>query len=278
MSRPATRRGHRRVEVGEHVRHRALDVEAAPLGARERPRGADVGRRAEQADHDDDRALDLGRVDEPLPGLPRDDRRQHEQHRAVDLGREDLRAAEAERERPRAAGGPRAARRRAPGAIARGVGEHVRRVGEQRERAGEDARHDLDAHEAQDDRQRDAEPAPVGVGRHGVAVAVRMPVMGVRVGCHKRVTKSGRTLSSAAPPPAFSPGCGVSFAMPFLKNLDLVLLALALPLFLVAGLPLLGWLTAAVIWACGAGSGLVGPPRGRRGRARSRWRGSPRGR
>ncbi len=37
--------------------------------------------------------------------------------------------------------------------------------------------------------------------------------------------------------------------MPVLKNLDLVLLALALPLFLVAGFPVLGWLTAAVIWA-----------------------------
>ena len=33
-----------------------------------------------------------------------------------------------------------------------------------------------------------------------------------------------------------------------LKNLDLAVLALALPLFLVADLPLLGWLTAAVIW------------------------------
>ena len=37
--------------------------------------------------------------------------------------------------------------------------------------------------------------------------------------------------------------------MMVLKNLDLVLLALALPLFAVAGLPLLGWLTAAIVWA-----------------------------
>jgi hypothetical protein len=37
--------------------------------------------------------------------------------------------------------------------------------------------------------------------------------------------------------------------MIFVRNLDLVLLALALPVFLVAGLPFLGWLTAAVIWA-----------------------------
>lgn len=36
--------------------------------------------------------------------------------------------------------------------------------------------------------------------------------------------------------------------MAWLRNLDLVLLALALVLFVVAGLPLLGWLTALVIW------------------------------
>ena len=36
--------------------------------------------------------------------------------------------------------------------------------------------------------------------------------------------------------------------MTFVRNLDLVLLALALPVFLIAGLPLLGWLTAAVVW------------------------------
>jgi hypothetical protein len=34
----------------------------------------------------------------------------------------------------------------------------------------------------------------------------------------------------------------------WIRNLDLVLLALALALFVVAGLPLLGWLTALVIW------------------------------
>lgn len=40
-----------------------------------------------------------------------------------------------------------------------------------------------------------------------------------------------------------------------LRNLDLVLLALALPLFAVAELPLLGWVTAAVIWALWRGIG-----------------------
>ncbi len=39
------------------------------------------------------------------------------------------------------------------------------------------------------------------------------------------------------------------------KNLDLVLLALALPLFLVADLPVLGWATAAVIWLLWRGIG-----------------------
>ena len=36
--------------------------------------------------------------------------------------------------------------------------------------------------------------------------------------------------------------------MTLLRVLDLVLLALALPVFLVAELPLMGWVTAAVIW------------------------------
>jgi hypothetical protein len=43
--------------------------------------------------------------------------------------------------------------------------------------------------------------------------------------------------------------------MPLLRNLDLVLLALALVLFLVVGLPILGWVTAAVIWALWRGIG-----------------------
>jgi hypothetical protein len=43
--------------------------------------------------------------------------------------------------------------------------------------------------------------------------------------------------------------------MPVLRNLDLVLLALALPIFLIADLPLLGWVTALVIWALWRGIG-----------------------
>jgi hypothetical protein len=39
------------------------------------------------------------------------------------------------------------------------------------------------------------------------------------------------------------------------RNPDLVLLAVALPIFLVAGLPILGWVTAAVIWLAWRGIG-----------------------
>ena len=43
--------------------------------------------------------------------------------------------------------------------------------------------------------------------------------------------------------------------MTFVRNIDLALLALALPVFAVAGWPLLGWLTAAVIWGLWRGIG-----------------------
>jgi hypothetical protein len=43
--------------------------------------------------------------------------------------------------------------------------------------------------------------------------------------------------------------------MTVLRNLDLVLLALALPVFLAAGLPVLGWVVAAVIWLLWRGIG-----------------------
>lgn len=40
-----------------------------------------------------------------------------------------------------------------------------------------------------------------------------------------------------------------------LRNLDLLLLGVALPVFAVAGFPLLGWLTAAVVWILWRGIG-----------------------
>ena len=45
--------------------------------------------------------------------------------------------------------------------------------------------------------------------------------------------------------------------MTLLRVLDLVLLALALPIFLVADLPLMGWVAAAVIWGLWRGIGAV---------------------
>ena len=49
--------------------------------------------------------------------------------------------------------------------------------------------------------------------------------------------------------------------MAFLRNLDLVLLALALPVFLVAGLPVLGYATAAAIWLMWRGVGALADQR-----------------
>jgi len=43
--------------------------------------------------------------------------------------------------------------------------------------------------------------------------------------------------------------------VPVLRSLDLVILALALPVFALAGLPFLGWLTAAGLWAMWRGVG-----------------------
>lgn len=43
--------------------------------------------------------------------------------------------------------------------------------------------------------------------------------------------------------------------MPVLRNLDLAILALALGVFVLGGLPVLGWLTAAGVWAMWRGVG-----------------------
>lgn len=43
--------------------------------------------------------------------------------------------------------------------------------------------------------------------------------------------------------------------MALLKNLDLLILAAALPVFAIAGLPLLGWVTALAVWAMWRGIG-----------------------
>ena len=184
--RAGDRRAQRRVEVGHHVRAGALDVQRAALRPRQRPRRAEVDRRPEQADHDHDPALDVGRVAEPAHGLDADHAGQHEQRGAVDLRAEDLGAPEAEGEAPGRR--PRRQAQRHEGEPDRaGVGEHVRGVGEQRERVRQQARHDLDDHEAEDQPEREPQLAAVGVGRDPVVV------MAVVVGHGDRFT--------ACPPP-----------------------------------------------------------------------------
>ena len=158
---------------------RALDVERAPLRARQLPGGRDVDRRAEQADREHDAALDLRRLREALHGLDRDHPGEHQQRGAVDLRGEHLGAPEAEREararRPRGKpGGDQRERQRAR------VGEHVGGVGEQRQRARDQARDDLRDHEAEDQRERRGEPPAVRVGRHRVVVMI-VGVVGVGV-------------------------------------------------------------------------------------------------
>jgi hypothetical protein len=51
------------------------------------------------------------------------------------------------------------------------------------------------------------------------------------------------------PTPATEPGLGITV----IRYLDLVVLALALPLFLILGLPLLGYAVAAVVWVAQRG-------------------------
>jgi hypothetical protein len=43
--------------------------------------------------------------------------------------------------------------------------------------------------------------------------------------------------------------------MPVLRNLDLVVLALAVPVFVAAGLPIAGWAAGAAVWAMWRGIG-----------------------
>ena len=76
-----------------------------------------------------------------------------------------------------------------------GVGEHVPGVRDQREGAGEGPDDDLDGHEADDQRERDAEVAPVGVPADAVAVA--------RMRAAARVVAVGRR--SLSPVDGFAP-------------------------------------------------------------------------
>jgi hypothetical protein len=60
-----------------------------------------------------------------------------------------------------------------------------------------------------------------------------------------------RTADPAVRPPSdMAPGEPYPAMLVVVRHLDLALLALALPVFLAAGLPLLGWVAAAVAWVC----------------------------
>lgn len=61
-----------------------------------------------------------------------------------------------------------------------------------------------------------------------------------------------RTSGTSAPGRSGAPAPGEPYpwAVRLVRRFDLALLALALPVFLLAGLPLLGWLAAALAWLC----------------------------
>ena len=129
------------------MRARALDVERAPLGARERPGGADVDAGAGEADDQHDAPSTSG-------GSASRWTASHAITPASTSSVAPLTWAERISARPspnvkRAAGRPgREPRRDQRERDRAGVGEHVRGVGEQRERVGQQARDDLDDHEA----------------------------------------------------------------------------------------------------------------------------------
>ena len=163
---------------------RALDVEAAAIGARERPRGGEVDEDSHHRHRQHDAALDIGRRDQPAHGLEQDQEREHEQRHAVGLGREDLDALETVGH-DALRGACRQADRNQREADRRRVREHVTGIREQREGAGEQAGDDLEEHEAEDQREGDGELAAVGVGGHAVRVSLVAPV---RVGTHAAFT------------------------------------------------------------------------------------------
>jgi hypothetical protein len=59
-----------------------------------------------------------------------------------------------------------------------------------------------------------------------------------------------RTADPPVRPPSAAPGEPYPWAVGLVRHLDLALLALALPVFLAAGLPVLGWVAAAFAWVC----------------------------
>jgi hypothetical protein len=80
------------------VLERALDVEAAAVGAGQDPGGGQVHRDAGHGDNQHRQAFDLRRRDQPPDRLVDDQGPQCHERRPVELGREDLRPPEAEGE------------------------------------------------------------------------------------------------------------------------------------------------------------------------------------
>ena len=149
------------------------------LAPAERPGGREVDGDAREGDRQDQAGAYVWRRDETASGLVDDEGREHEQRHAVGLRREDLDAPEPI--------GHRALRR--PACESHGderqpdggrVGEHMGGVREQRQRVGEDPGDDLDAHEADDQPEREGQPAGVGVATDAVHVSEVSTVSGPR--------------------------------------------------------------------------------------------------
>ncbi len=167
---------HERREVGEQVLEAPLDVHRAAVGARQHAGGREVHDDADES-HDHHRtARGVRRRDQPGDPFVDDQQREDEQDGAVGLRGEDLRAAQAERQVPAGRAADQTDHHEAQDERA-GVGQHVRRVRDQRQRACEDPGHDLDRHEAADQRERDPEAPRVAIPGSGVGMAC------VRVAC-----------------------------------------------------------------------------------------------
>ncbi len=151
-----------REQVVEDVLVGALDVEPRPVGPAQQPGGDQVDHDAREAGEDDEEPLDLGREDEAAHSFVHEEGRQEQQRDAVELRRDDLSALQAvgEAAARRPGGDPHGHEREEDGER---VGQHVTGVGDQRQRPGDETDDHLDGHEGDDERQRRAQIAPVGV-------------------------------------------------------------------------------------------------------------------
>jgi hypothetical protein len=164
------RRADERVQIGDDVLEAALHVEALAVGLRERAGRGEVYEDAENRHDQHQRPADRGGMNQPHDGLIRDEGGEDQQRDAVRLGREDLRTLEAECHRASRGTGGKAQRDQRKSERA-GVGEHVSGVGQQRERVRDHAGCDLDAHERDDQREREGQPAAVGLRAYAGGVS-----------------------------------------------------------------------------------------------------------